>query len=66
MLTVYAMKGDVMHVLPLPFGLALALLPRRQLQIAKPKSISWRASGPSVRDRIRTENRYAEFRQKLI
>jgi hypothetical protein len=58
-----------MHALPLPFGMALAVLPRRQMQqLARPKAArDWQAGpGPSLRDRIRTETRYAEFRQRLF
>ena len=66
MLTLYTTKGDIMHVLPLPFGMALALLPRLQLErIRRPSS--WRVEAlESARDRIRTEDRYAEFRQRLV
>ena len=66
MLTLYTTKGDTMHVLPLPFGMALALLPRLELErIRRPGS--WRVEAlESARDRIRTEDRYAEFRQRLV
>ena len=56
-----------MHVLPLPFGMALAVVPRREAQrLGKPKSLARIDQCPSVRDQIRTENRYAEFRQQLV
>ena len=36
-----------MHVLPLPFGLALALLPRREAQQFRPRVIpAWRLRRP--------------------
>ncbi len=56
-----------MHVLPLPFGMALAVLPRREAQRLGTRKPSIHAQfGPSVREQIRTENRYAEFRQQLV
>ena len=56
-----------MHVLPLPFGMALALLPRREAQhLHKPKAPIRIDGHPAVREQIRTENRYAEFRQQLV
>ena len=56
-----------MHVLPLPFGMALAVVPRREAQrLGKPKSFVQIHETPTVRDQIRTENRYAEFRQQLV
>ena len=67
MLTLYTTKGEAMHVLPLPFGMALAVLPRRQAeQLGRPKPV-WRAlPGLSVRDQILTDTRYAELRQRLV
>jgi len=56
-----------MHVLPLPLGMALALLPRREAQrLSKPKSPILFDNVPMVREQIRTETRYAEFRQQLV
>jgi len=56
-----------MHVLPLPFGMALAVLPRRDAQrLRKPKPPIRVYGGPTVREQIRTETRYAEFRQQLV
>ena len=56
-----------MHVLPLPFGMALAVLPRREAQrLSKPKSPACFSRVPAVREQIRTETRYAEFRQQLV
>jgi hypothetical protein len=48
-----------MHVLPLPFGLALALLPRREankLRVPKAVRVSYEKNLLNVRDRVRTES----------
>ena len=68
MLTPYAYEGrPPMHVLPLPFGIALAVLPSAQARaLVRPKAAQQRQSGPPVRDQIRTESRYAEFRQRFV
>jgi hypothetical protein len=56
-----------MHVLPLPFGMALAVLPRREAQrLGTSKPTLRTHQGPTVREQIRTDNRYAEFRQQLV
>ena len=56
-----------MHVLPLPFGLALAVLPRRDADlIRKPKAPINVYRGPAHRDRILTNIRYADSRQHLV
>jgi hypothetical protein len=56
-----------MHVLPLPFGMALAVLPRREAQrLGNTKPTPRMHETPMVRDQIRTETRYAEFRQQLV
>jgi hypothetical protein len=53
-----------MHVLPLPFGMALALVPRREVQrFAGAKPNRWRRSVGAARDVSREETRYAAFRQ---
>ena len=53
-----------MHVLPLPFGLALALLPRRQAEeLAKPKAARRTEPGAAVRDLGNPQTRHAAFRQ---
>ena len=55
-----------MHVLPLPFGMALAVLPRgdaNQLRKSKPVLVPQRLS--TARERILTESRYAEFRRRV-
>jgi hypothetical protein len=57
-----------MHALPLPFGLALAVLPRRDadlIRTRKPAPIVVRR-GPSVRDRVLSDLRYAVVRQHLV
>jgi hypothetical protein len=56
-----------MHVLPLPFGMALALLPQRDARrLSKPKAVFLPPRESTVRERIRTESRYAEIRQRVI
>jgi hypothetical protein len=56
-----------MHVLPLPFGMALALLPRRDAQRFHKPKLTIRFDGvQTAREQIRTETRYAEFRQQLV
>jgi hypothetical protein len=56
-----------MHVLPLPFGLALAVLPRREARrLGNTKPRLRMQEAPMVRDQIRTETRYVEFRQQLV
>jgi hypothetical protein len=56
-----------MHVLPLPFGMALAVLPRRDARRLRTSKPPIRFDGvTTVREQIRTENRYAEFRQQLV
>jgi hypothetical protein len=56
-----------MHVLPLPFGLALALLPRREAApFRKPKSPINVFRGPSHRDRILSDIRYSDSRQHVL
>jgi hypothetical protein len=66
MLTLYTMKGDAMHVLPLPFGLALALYRRLEVpEVERPKA-SWSADPSSVRESIRTESRFAAVRQRFV
>jgi hypothetical protein len=65
MLTTYTTRGDVMHVLPLPFGLALALYRRLEApELRRPKA-SWSAEPPPAREWIRTESRFAAFRQRF-
>jgi len=57
-----------MHVLPLPFGLALAVLPRREADLIRPKDkrpiLVHRATSP--RERILSDPRYLDSRQHII
>jgi hypothetical protein len=54
-----------MHVLPLPFGLALALYRRLEApELRRPKA-SWSAEPSPAREWIRTESRFAAFRQRF-
>ena len=54
-----------MHVLPLPFGMALALMPRRKAEaLGRPKS--FRREPAPARDRVGTESRCFEYWQRLI
>ena len=56
-----------MHVLPLPFGMALAVLPRREAQKLGTSKPTLRMHNlTTVREQIRTDNLYAEFRQQLV
>jgi hypothetical protein len=53
-----------MHVLPLPFGMALALLPRGQArQLVRRRHIRREPPRSSVRDLDAAETRYAALRQ---
>jgi len=57
-----------MHVLPLPFGLALAVLPRREADLMRPKDkrpiVVHHPAG--ARDRILGDIRYADARQHIV
>ena len=57
-----------MHVLPLPFGLALAVLPRREADLIRPKQdrpiVVRRTMG--TRDRVLSDLRYADSRQHIV
>jgi len=57
-----------MHVLPLPFGLALAVLPRREANLIRPKQdrpiVVRRTIG--TRDRVLSHIRYADARQHIV
>jgi hypothetical protein len=57
-----------MHVLPLPFGLAVAVLPRREARMIRPKEdrpIVVRRN-PGTRDRVLCDLRYADSRQHIV
>jgi hypothetical protein len=57
-----------MHVLPLPFGLALAVLPRREASLIRSKEdrpiVVRRNMG--ARDRVLSDLRYADARQHIV
>ena len=54
MLTLYTTKGVLMHVLPLPFGMALALLARREVERSRRPKPVWTSDGAELaRERIR-------------
>jgi hypothetical protein len=56
-----------MHVLPLPFGLALAVLPRRDTDLMRaPKKPITVYRGRSHRERVAGDIRYASVRQNII
>ena len=56
-----------MHVLPLPFGLALAVIPRRDADlIRKDKAPITVYRGPSHRERIMGDVRYLDVRQHVL
>ncbi len=49
-----------MHVLPLPFGLALAVLPRRDANRLRSEHAPIRVRrGPTQRERILSDSRYS-------
>lgn len=56
-----------MHVLPLPFGLALAVLPRREAQLIRPEKEPIRVyRGPNHRERVLTDPTYAPCRRQIV
>ena len=56
-----------MHVLPLPFGMALAVLPRRDAQrLRKPKPAIRFYSSPARREHDINEKRYVDVVQRMI
>jgi hypothetical protein len=56
-----------MHVLPLPFGLALALLPRREAELFRPddKEPIRVYRGPNHRERVLTDPKCAPCRRQI-
>jgi hypothetical protein len=66
MLTLYISKEDVMHVLPLPFGLGLALRRRQEACHLRRRKAVWSTEPLPPREYIRTESRFAEFRQRFV
>ena len=56
-----------MHVLPLPFGMALALLPRREMRRLRPDPAPIRLErSPAYRERVLSDLRYADVRQHIV
>ena len=56
-----------MHVLPLPFGLALALLPRREVPVLRNDDRPIRRDGgPSHRERILADPTGPAFRRQFL
>jgi hypothetical protein len=58
-----------MHVLPLPFGLALAVLPRREAKLLRPEKEDEPIRvyrGPSHRDRVFTDPNFAPCRRQIV
>jgi hypothetical protein len=58
-----------MHVLPLPFGLALALLPRREARLLRDDDDDppiRAARGPSYRERILADPTSAAYLRQFI
>jgi hypothetical protein len=56
-----------MHVLPLPFGLALALLPGREAQLVRQDARPIRVvRGPNHRERIFRDPAAAMYRRPIV
>jgi hypothetical protein len=56
-----------MHVLPLPFGLALAVLPRRDAQLLRHDKEPIRVyRGPSARDQIWANPNATPCRRQIV
>jgi hypothetical protein len=57
-----------MHVLPLPFGMTLAVIPRRDIDLirARKRAPIVVRRGPSLRERVLGDLRYADSRQHLV
>jgi hypothetical protein len=56
-----------MHVLPLPFGLALAVLPRREArQLRKEPPVIRLHERPKYREQILSDIRYAASRREIV
>lgn len=56
-----------MHVLPLPFGLALALLPRREARLVRRDARPIRVfRGPDHRERIFSDAAAATYRRPVV
>jgi hypothetical protein len=56
-----------MHVLPLPFGLALAVLPRREAQLFRADKEPIRVyRGPNHRERVLNDAKLAPYRREIV
>jgi len=56
-----------MHVLPLPFGTAIALLPRREAEkLREPKQLSTTARRGHPRERFLADTRYAAVGRRIV
>ena len=56
-----------MHVLPLPFGLALAVLPRREAQLMSSDKEPIRVyRGPNHRESVLTDPKFARYRREIV
>ena len=58
-----------MHVLPLPFGFALAVLPRGEAKLLRPEKEEEPIRvyrGPSHRERVLTDPKFASFRREIV
>jgi hypothetical protein len=57
-----------MHVLPLPFGLALAVLPRREARLYRSdnKEPIRVYRGPSHRERVLADAKCAPYRREIV
>lgn len=66
MLTLYSAKGDAVHVLPLPLGLALALFRRPGQAELRRRKRAWSERSSPARDCLRTDTRFAGIRQRFV
>ena len=65
-LTLYVIERSAMHVLPLPFGLALALLPRREARLFRHDTRPIRVMrGPNHREHVLGAAESALYRRPI-
>jgi hypothetical protein len=63
---VYEVERSAMHVLPLPFGLAVALLPRREARLVRHDKRPIRVTrGPNHRERVLAAADIAIYRRPI-
>jgi hypothetical protein len=56
-----------MHVLPLPFGLALAVLPRREAKLFRSEKDPIRVyRGPNHREHVMADPKFAPCRRQIV